>query len=262
LLPLPIAAEIDRARKIFTCVTFDLPTCTSRVLTYVLFPSVPPVFLLAKRRLAFYKRAQDHDLDCVKECFLFDMTFLYPHDSSWVAQTRVILEELDVTFDDRRMNFVECLEKVTSATRDVEGLCFRHVRESEDKTLSFFRIFPNPATARDFRSFLSTLPFPAQDLLILFLSSGLRWRYFQDSSRGTACPLCSCHFWSWEHFLQCRLTQLRSTLYLETQNAAFHGDWSGLVCIVRFVLGSWLTLAPSDRVGFSAASVHQTLSVM
>jgi hypothetical protein len=46
---------------------------------YVLFPVVPAVFLLAKRRFAFFSRAQHHDLKCVKEAFLFDLTFLYPH---------------------------------------------------------------------------------------------------------------------------------------------------------------------------------------
>jgi hypothetical protein len=43
--------------------------------------------------------------------------------------------------DDRRMNFIELCEQVVWATIDVEDLCFRHVRASEDKTLSFFQAF-------------------------------------------------------------------------------------------------------------------------
>jgi hypothetical protein len=143
LLALPVSHEIERARKIFMCKTFNLPSCMAQNLVYVVFPVVPSVFLLVKRRLAFYKRAQDHDLHCVMEAFLFDMTFLHPHQSSWTAQLSIILKELGLTMDERRMNFVELCEKAVRATADVEDLCFRHVRASGDKTLSFFRIFPD-----------------------------------------------------------------------------------------------------------------------
>lgn len=100
--------------------------------------------------------------------------------------------------DARRMNFVELCECAVAATRDVEDLCFPHVRSSEEQTLSFFRLFPNAATAHDFRTFLSTRSAAAQNFLLLFLSSGLRWRFFRASGRGQKCPLCPCSFWSWE----------------------------------------------------------------
>jgi hypothetical protein len=184
LLALPTALEIDRARKVFMCETFSLPRNTAKNLVYVLFPPTPAVFLMAKRRLSFYLGARTHDLDCVKEAFLFDMARLYPHESSWMAQTIVILQDLGLTVDHRRMNIVELLERAVEPTTSVEELCFCYVRLSEDKTLTFFRIFPNAAMARDFRTFLSSLLTPLQDLLVLFLSSNLRWRFFHASSRG------------------------------------------------------------------------------
>jgi hypothetical protein len=70
------------------------------------------------------------------------MTFLYPDSSSWTAQTKVILEELGLNLDVRRMNFEVLLESVAATTSNVEELCFRHVRYSEGSTLSFFSDFP------------------------------------------------------------------------------------------------------------------------
>ncbi len=256
LLALPVAHEIERARKIFVCETFNLPSSTARNLVFVVFPVVPSVFLLAKRRLAFYKRAQEHDLHCVKEAFLFDMTYLYPHQSSWTAQLSIILEELGLKMDERRMNFVELCEKAVRATADVEDLCFRHVRSSGDKTLSFFRIFPDAATARDFRTFLSTLPAAAQDFLLLFLSSSLRWRFFKVSGRGKQCPLCRCGFWSWEHFLQCRTANLQGTLFAEFTTMAQQGDWDGIVNTVQVVVSVWARRFRPEDLLFSPDDIR------
>ncbi len=257
LLTLPIAGEIERARKIFLCETFALPRNTATNLIYALLPLIPPVFLLAKRRLSFYLRAQTHDLDCVKEAFLFDMSRLYPHHSSWTAQTIVILEELGVRVDTRRMNLVETLQRAVSPTADVEELCFRFIRSSEDKTLTFFHIFPNAATARDFCSFISTLAIPLQDLLVLFLSSNLCWRFSPPpcSSRGHKCPICWCTFWSWEHFLQCAATGQRSTLFLEFSAAAYQGDWGGIVAGTRDVLLTWARLHERETICFDERTI-------
>jgi hypothetical protein len=260
LLPLPIALEISRARAIFVCEFFNLPRCTSRNMVYVLFPVIPPVFLLAKRRLAFYKRAQTHDLNCVKEAFLFDLSFLYPHHASWTAQTKVILEELGLNLDERRMNFEALLESVVATTSDIEKLCFRHVLYSEDSTMTFFRIFPDVDTARDFRNFLSGLSRPLQDFLLLFLSSGLRWRFFTCAERGQRCPLCPCSFWSWEHFLQCSCTAQRSTLFLEFSAAAYSGDWGGILDGVRCVVLTWVGLLERDSIIYSRASIEELFS--
>jgi hypothetical protein len=257
LLELPVAGEIDRARKIFMCGIFQLPCSTATNLVYVLFPVVPAVFLLAKRRFAFYQRAQTHDLDCVKEAFLFDMTHLYPHQSSWTQQAVVILKELNIPFDAQRMNFIAGLETASRATNDVELLCFRHISCSTEATLSFFRIFPDPATARDFRTFLSAQGPEVQSLLVLFLSSGLRWRFFHDAARGRCCPLCSCSFWSWEHFLQCAAVSLRSTLFLEFSSAAFHGDWLGLVAGIREVLLVWCSALSGQPLLLTADDVRR-----
>ncbi len=256
LLALPVAREIERARKIFMCETFRLPCSTARNLVYVVFPVIPAVFLLAKRQPAFYKQAQGHDLDCVKEAFLFDMTYLYPHDSSWTAQFSVILKELGLNMDDRRMNFIELCERAVGTTADVEDLCFRHVRASDEKTLSFFRLFPNAATARDFRTFLTSRPAATQDFLLLFLSSGLRWRFFLTPNRGKQCPLCRCHFWSWEHFLQCRKVNLSPSLFHEFTTAAFQGNWDGIADGVRTVVSVWATLFRPDELSFTTDEIH------
>jgi hypothetical protein len=158
------------------------------------------------------------------------------------------------------MNFVELCEKVVEATVDVDDLCFRHVQASDEKTLSFFRIFPNAAAARDFRNFLSTRSAAGQNFLLLFLSSGLRWRFFRVSNRGKCCPLCSCSFWSWEHFLQCRVLDMRSTLLYEFSAAAFMGDWTGLVDGVRVVTMEWANRFDPSLISFTSGAIDAILS--
>jgi hypothetical protein len=185
------------------------------------------------------------------------MTFLYPHASSWTAQTIVILQDLGIHVDTRRLNVADCLVKAVAATRNVEDLCFDHVATSQEKTLSFFRIFPHAATARDFWNFLSNLRAEVQDFLILFLSSGLRWRFFRTPSRGGKCPLCPCSFWSWEHFLQCRVTNQRSTLFLEVSHAAFDGNWLGVVEAIRDTMTVWITLFASDDICFTKVEIDE-----
>jgi hypothetical protein len=257
IIPTPSCPILTSAEDLFMQ---NVPIGTARNLVYVVFSVLPPLFLMTKRRLAFYKRAQTHDLRCVQEAFLFDMTHLFPHDSSWTAQLYAILSELGLTVDTQRMNFVELCEKVIEATVDVDDLCFRHIRASEEKTLSFFRIFPNAATARDFRNFLSTRSAAAQNFLLLFLSSGLRWRFFRVSSRGRCCPLCRYSFWPWEHFLQCRALDMRSTLFHECAAAAFTGDWTGLVDGVRVVTRVWASRFDPGLISFTPDAIDAMFS--
>jgi hypothetical protein len=163
----------------------------------------------------------------------------------------IILIDLGIAFDERRMNFVEGLEKATRAADDVELLCFCYVKSSDEATLSLFRIFPDPATARDFSSFLSNQTAEAQCVLIQFLSSGIRWRFFHEAGRGRCCLLCRCSFWSWEHFLQCHVTGQRSTLSLEFSTAAFQGDWLGVCAGLREVLLIWVAAQSNQPILFS-----------
>jgi hypothetical protein len=94
---------------------------------------------------------------------------------------------------------------------------------------------------------------------LLFLSSGLRWRFFRDSNRGRNCPLCRCSYWSWEHFLQCPNLGMRSTLFLEFSSAAFTGDWNGLADGVRVVTRTWATRFDPGVISFPPAAIDDML---
>ncbi len=165
-----------------------------------------------------------------------------------------------VPFDERKMDVHDCLARVAGTTNDVELLCFRFVKTTDDKTLSFFRIFPDPATARDFRPFIFSLSADVQDLMILFLSSGMRWHFFSSASRGVCCPLCSCSFWSWEHFLQCHHTGQLVTLYLEFLAAATEGNWLGIAEGVRDVMKVWVRLFSRDAIKWNSNQIDAMFS--
>jgi hypothetical protein len=177
------ALDIDSSRKLFVCTCFNLPSHTAKTLTYaLLFPVLPPLFLLLCRRATFYKRAQEHDLDCVREAFLFDMCQLYPHASSRTFQLLQMLQSIDVELGNDISRFPRQLEEITETTADVEMVCFQVIRFSEEKTLSFFCAMQDFDSSRSFCSFLTLQQVEVQNFVILFLNSGLRWRFFVNSA--------------------------------------------------------------------------------
>jgi hypothetical protein len=71
-----------------------------------------------------YKRAQEHDLACVREAFLFDMCHLYPHASSWTFQLIQMFQSIDIDLGSDVSRFPQQLEEFAETTVDVELACF------------------------------------------------------------------------------------------------------------------------------------------
>ncbi len=245
LLPLHTAQQLDVARKLFMCSTFQLPKSTARNLVYVLFPVMPSLFLLLKRRWSFYSRAQSHDVAAVRDAFSFDATRLYPHSGSWAFQTMQMLRELGlyVTVNDH----VRLLERVCLNLNDVDQICFDHVSTTSEKTLSFFRLFRDVDTARSFRAFLSSQAEYTQNFMLLFFTSGLRWRFFSRSGRGCHCSACAAHFWSWEHFLSCPVV-IGATLVPRLRVFVTSAAWDDIYQLAKDVTVDWRQAFADDSV--------------
>lgn len=254
LLPMNVSEDIDSARKLFVCTCFNLPAHTAKNLTYALFPVLPPLFLLLRRRALFYKRAQVHDLDCVREAFLFDMSQLYPHATSWTFQLHQMFQAIDIDMSNDILRFPRHLDDFSVAMSNVELVCFHVICFSEEKTLSFFRAMPTVEAAASFRAFLSSRPAPQQDFLLLFLTSGLRWRFFVQSARGASCPLCSQRFWSWEHFLSCPMCPARTSVPEFHAMIALNA-WEEIVCHVKRVVILWLGYFDETETQLTSADV-------
>jgi hypothetical protein len=241
LFPLHTAQNIDTSRKIFLCSLFNLPRCTSRNLVHVILPVMPSVYMLLKRRCSFYERAMVHDLECVRDAFLFDMCQLYPNAESWTYQLVQIFQSIGINIQHDVASFPRHLHDFNEIMTDSELVCFHCVRLTDEKTLSFFRLFPDVTTARSFRDFLSSRKSAEQDFLLLFLSSGLRWRFFTSSGRGGSCPCCGCRYWSWEHFLSCPQVPVRTSVPEMTALTVL-SSWEEVCHTIKGVTLSWLSL--------------------
>jgi hypothetical protein len=254
LFPLHMSLQIDAARKKFVCTCFDLPSHTARNLTYALFPVMPALFMLIKRRAKFYKRAQVHDLECVREAFLFDMSHMYPHKLSWCFQLEQMFRAIGVDLNHDIAAFPRFLEEFDQIMTDPRQICFHCIRNSNEKTLSFFRLFPDVDAASSFRTFLSLRCAQEQNFLILFLTSGLRWRFFTHSHRGTTCPLCLAHYWSWEHFVSCPLCPVRTSVPEITAMVVLQ-SWGEIASHVRRVVQIWISCFDDSVLNVKASDI-------
>jgi hypothetical protein len=233
---------------------FDLPAHTARNLTYVLLPIMPALFMLIKRRAVFYKRALGHDLGCVQEAFLFDMCQLYPHKSSWCFQLEQMFRAIGVDFLGDIASFPRHLTEFDETTSDPRRISFQSIRFSEEKTLSFFRLMPDLDTADSFRSFLSSRRCDEQNFFLLFFTSGFRWRFFVETHRGSHCPHCSAHFWSWEHFMSCHLCPVRVSVPEISAMVALK-RWDKIATHMRRVCLTWMSYFATDVLLTDPASV-------
>jgi hypothetical protein len=254
LFPMHAAQSLDTARKLFMCTCFDLPSCTAKNLVYALFPCLPGIYTLLKRRATFYKRATEHELSCVRDAFLFDMCKLYPHHLSWTLQLIQMFKLLGIDLSHDIATFPGHLDTFVETVRDVEVVCFHFIHHSDEKTLSFFRSMPDVQTASSFRAFLSTCLPQKQNFLLLFLSSGFRWRFFVNPHRGATCPMCKKNFWSWEHFLSCPFVPVRTSVPEFFAMTSLHA-WEEISAHVLRVVLIWLSLFDEDELLTKSADV-------
>jgi hypothetical protein len=255
LFPLKTAQNIDAARKVFLCTYFSLPRSTANNLVYAIFPVMPAVYLLLKRRASFYERALVHDLECVREAFLFDMCQLYPNDASWTFQLIAeIFHDIGIDIRNDISSFPRHLREFNDMMTDPELICFHCIRLSEEKTLSFFRFFPDVLTACSFRDFLSTLRPAEQDFLLLFVTSGLRWRFFISSARGSTCPCCCAHYWSWEHVFSCPMVPVRSSA-AELIAMIVLSSWAEVCGAIKRTTLTWLSRFPDSELSLHGSDL-------
>jgi hypothetical protein len=258
LLPIQLSRDIDSVRKVYVCTCFDLPSNTSTKLAYALFPVLPAMFLLLKRRASFYQRACDHDLPCVREAFLFDMCHLFPHRTSWTQQLLEMFSIIGVDIRSDIASFPRHLSEFSETMADAEAVCFNFILFSEEKTLSFFRYMPDVSGAASFRAFLSTRNMQCQNFILLFVTSGLRWRFFVESNRGTCCPHCANRFWSWEHFLSCPGFPVRMSVP-EFVAMIVLNAWDEILLHIRRVTILWLNDFDTSERGLQPSDIERYL---
>jgi hypothetical protein len=160
-----------------------------------------------------------------------------------IIQLVQIFEAIGVDVRSDVSTFPRHLREFDEIMTDPDLICFHCVRLSDEKTLSFFRSFPDAATAASFRTFLSSLSSREQDFLLLFLSSGLRWRFFTTASRGSSCPCCQHSFWSWEHFLSCSQVPVSSSV-AELIALCVLSSWDEVCDTIKRVALTWLSFFP------------------
>jgi hypothetical protein len=138
--------------------------------------------------------------------------------------------------------------------RNADLVSFMFIQNTDNKTLSFFRFMPSVDVAVTFRKFLSSRSLGCHIFLLLFLTSGFRWRFFSESQRGSSCAKCGTRFWSWEHFLSCPCFPVRVSVP-EFVAMIVLCAWDEILLHVRRVTILWLGSFAASVLGTSVANI-------
>ena len=90
--------------------------------------------------------------------------------------------------------------------------------------------------ANSFREYLASTSLVGQRVLVLFLTSTIRWRFLIEPRKN--CPCCACSFWSWEHFFVCPCVPLPTSIPSIEEFRSFARNQSWKKWLLAFAM-SW-----------------------
>jgi hypothetical protein len=184
---------------------FNLPSSTATNLTIVLFDLWPANFEALSRRVSFAKKMQNHDLEFVRDTFVFDRSLMRTKEG-WHYQSFLIFQSMFNSEKIADFNMDRVSSKLSPFSRSVRTrFLFHLLRVTDEATLAPFRLFESVEVLESFRELLGSISKSSADTLLLFCSSGHRFRFFEYSA--LKCPLCSCSSWLFNHLFTCRVTE-------------------------------------------------------
>jgi hypothetical protein len=240
LLPVQVVKEIESTRSNFIRLLYDLPSSTANALSLVIFDLWPVGYECLRRRQTFLTSVENHEMLFVRDAMLFDKTILFRERKGWHFEAFQIFVRLFPgspiqTFDlSLTMNSLERI----SNSRDT--FLYLMVQATDEATLAPFRLFSSSEVLCSFRDLLGDLSPNSSKFLLLFLTSGHRFRFFARSR--LSCPHCS-QSWLTSHFFTCRvMSPLLQPAEITLNNFETYlrgGLWGKLLHLIFEVVTLW-----------------------
>ncbi len=240
VLPCSILECVRAIRSYYIRTIFDLPRTASHELATILLDLPPVEILLLRRRKRFFGSVVKHEFSFVRDACAIDRD-LMQNTLSWHNATIQLVRKIDPTVSTVDVSIDGILQRACDLVSDSD-FNFYFIQDGDSDSLSFFRLFESPAVLVSFRKLLQSLKPSQRNLVILFCSSLLRFRFCPGPREF--CPLCG-KIWLWEHFFSCRhLTPVPEATHFDLSLSTIKvhvslGQWDAFLHYLRFYLLEW-----------------------
>jgi hypothetical protein len=147
-------------------------------------------------------------------------------------------------------DFESVMTRLEALTRSKDDFLFVLLKETEETTMEPFRCFGSPAVLASFRQLLSQVSHETASMLLIFCSSGLRFRFFAHHT-SILCPACRSP-WLTEHLFRCKavehLLAWNNVPYENFCSFLREGSWALVIGSAVEVMRVWKSWAISCEV--------------
>jgi hypothetical protein len=248
-MPSQAIAEIESVRARFVRRLFDLPRSTSNVISQVILGLWPAAFDALLRRFALFCSMSNHELPAIRDSLSFDRLTLFCEHKGWYYDCFVIYRSLFTQAEIHTFDFASAMTRLEVLTRSKDDFLFVLLREIEETTMEPFRCFGSPAVLASFRRLLGQVSCETASMILIFCSSGLRFRFFAHTS--VLCPACR-RPWITEHLFRCKaVEQLLAWNNISYENCCSSmrdGSWATVIGSMVEVMKTWKSWAISCNI--------------
>jgi hypothetical protein len=240
LFPSAVVDEIEANRAQFLKKFFNLPSSTATNLTIVLFDLWPANYDAMSRRISFAEKMRNHDLNFVRDAFLFDRTLMRTKEG-WHHQSFLIFQSMFRNKTAAEFSMDRASSRLSPISRSRTQFLFHLLRVTDEVTLAPFRLFETVEIMVSFCELIGSISKSTADLLLLFCSSGHRFRFFEYVA--LKCPLCSCSSWLFNHLFTCAVTEpllaRNGIFWADFETNMGKGKWREVLFLLHEVLTVW-----------------------
>ncbi len=244
LMPLQVVTEIESTRARFVKRLFDLPRSTANVISQVIFDLWPAAFEALLRRITFLRSMLNHDLPAIRDSFAYDRLTLFRERQGWHHECFLIYRSLFLNATIHDFDFESVMGRLKPLTRSKNDFLFILLKQSEESTMAPFRCFVSAEVLASFREMLGQVSRPTASMILVFCSSGLRFRFFSHPT--ILCPACR-RPWLTEHLFKCnaveQLLAWNAITYEAFCSFMGNGAWGQVIGVIVEVLRVWKSWA-------------------
>jgi hypothetical protein len=174
---------------------------------------------------------------------------LFREHQGWHYEFCLIYRSLFLQADIHTFDFESVMCRLETLTRSKGEFLFVLLMQTEETTMGPFRCFGSPRILASFRSMLNRVSRQTASMILIFCSSGLRFRFFSHTT--ILCPACR-RPWLTEHLFKCnaaeQLLAWNDISYESFCSFMCDGAWGRVIGVIVEVLRVWKSWAVACEI--------------